>query len=57
VIRHKVGDRVEAGEGLFTVHANDREKLETARKTVSGAYTWSDEPVEPLPLFFGVIPE
>ena len=34
IIHHKVGDRVEKGEPLFTIHANDAQKLEAAKKRV-----------------------
>ena len=52
VIHRKVGDRVEKGEPLFTIHANDREKLEEARTAVFSAHAFSTEPVERLPLFY-----
>ncbi len=52
VIHTKVGDRVEKGDPLFTVHANDEEKLTEAREAVLAAYSFSDEVVEPLPLFY-----
>jgi pyrimidine-nucleoside phosphorylase len=52
VIHHKVGDPVERGEPLFTVHSNDKEKLEEARKAVFFAHAFSDESVERLPLFY-----
>ncbi len=52
VIHHKVGDRVEKGEPLFTVHANDRKKLAEARKAVLAAHILQTEPVERLPLFY-----
>jgi pyrimidine-nucleoside phosphorylase len=55
-IHHKVGDHVEMGSPLFTIHANDPDKLAEARAAVLGAHSWSDEPIEPLPLFFGAIP-
>jgi len=48
----KVGDWVEAGQPLFTIHANRREALESARRQVLRAYAFSDAPVSPLPLFF-----
>ena len=54
-IFHKVGDRVEALEPLFTLHANDAGKLEEARVRLLHAHIWSDEPVDPLPLFYGLI--
>jgi thymidine phosphorylase len=40
------------GEPLFTVHANDEEKLAEAREVVLGAHNFSDDPVEKLPLFY-----
>jgi len=52
IIRKKVGDKVETGEPLFEVHANDAEKLAEARKAVLSAYNFSDEFVSPLPLFY-----
>ena len=55
IVRHKVGDRVEAGEHLFTIHANDEDKLELAKQAVMKAHQWSEEPVKPLPLYYGTI--
>jgi pyrimidine-nucleoside phosphorylase len=52
VIHHKVGDRVEKGEPLFTVHANRAEKLAEAREAVLSAHIFSEQPVESLPLFY-----
>jgi pyrimidine-nucleoside phosphorylase len=52
VIHHKVGDRVDRGQPLFTIHANDREKLAESREAVLLAHTYSAEPVERLPLFY-----
>lgn len=52
MIHHKVGDQVESGEPLFTIHANDQEKLEEARQAVLSAHHFSEEPVERLPLFY-----
>jgi pyrimidine-nucleoside phosphorylase len=57
VVHHKVGARVEAGEPLFTLHANSADHLEEARENLLSAHTWSDEPVDPLPQFHGVIME
>jgi pyrimidine-nucleoside phosphorylase len=54
-IHHKVGDYVEKGSPLFTVHARTREQLEQARKQLLAAHTWSEEAVQPLPLFYQVI--
>ena len=52
LIHHKVGDRVQKGDSLFSIYANDKEKLEEARKAVLSAYVFSDEAVERLPLFY-----
>src|SRR5690349_5738916 len=38
VIHHKVGDQVKKGDPLFTIHANDQEKLEEAREAVLAAH-------------------
>ncbi len=54
IIPHKVGDWVEAGEPLFEIHANRQEDLEPARRRVQEAFSWSETPVSPLPLFYGV---
>jgi pyrimidine-nucleoside phosphorylase len=48
----KVGDRVEKGEPLFVIHANDSGRLAQARATVVTAYVFSPTPVPPLPLFY-----
>jgi pyrimidine-nucleoside phosphorylase len=56
-VRHKVGDLVQKGTPLFTVHANDEDKLTAARQRVLAAHTLCDEPVEPLPLFHRRISE
>jgi pyrimidine-nucleoside phosphorylase len=52
VIHHKVGDQVEEGQPLFTIHANDAEKLAEARASVLKAHVFSDSPVSVLPLFY-----
>jgi pyrimidine-nucleoside phosphorylase len=52
VIHHKVGDKLEAGEPLFTIHADDEGKLADAREVVLAAHRFSDQPVERLPLFY-----
>ncbi len=52
IIHHKVGDRVEIGDPLFTIYANNAELLAKAREEVLAAHRFSDEPVAPLPLFY-----
>jgi pyrimidine-nucleoside phosphorylase len=55
VIRRKVGERVEAGQPLFTIHARQADLLAQAAERLLKAHSWSDAPVPPLPLFYGVI--
>jgi pyrimidine-nucleoside phosphorylase len=57
VIHHKVGDFVEEGAPLFTLHANDSARLEKAREILLAAHTWSEQPVEPRPINLGVVSE
>ncbi len=52
VIHHKVGDRVQAGEALFTVHAESEGKAAAAKEAVLAAHAFSETPVDPLPLFY-----
>jgi pyrimidine-nucleoside phosphorylase len=55
LVFHKVGSYVEQGAPLFRVHAASRESLAQAIQQLLGAYSWSDQKVDPLPLFYGVI--
>lgn len=55
VVHHKVGDWVEMGEPLFTIHANDSDRLRDACRAVLDACEWSTEPVARLPLFYEVV--
>ena len=52
LIHKKVGDKVEAGEPLFEIYANNEEKRSEARAAVLSAHGISDEIVAPLPLFY-----
>ncbi len=55
LLQAKVGDRVEEGQPLLTIHANDAGKLPGARQRLLAAYEWSDEPVNPPPLLHQII--
>jgi len=55
VIHRKVGDAVQPGDALFTVHANDLVKQMDARARLVKAFAFSQQPVQPLPLFYGVV--
>lgn len=54
-VHHKVGDLIESGEKLFTIHANDQDRCNEARRILLDAISWSDGMVEPLPLFYEVV--
>jgi len=57
VVHYKVGDLVQKGTPLFTVHASDEEKLTAARERVLAAHTFSDMPVQRLPIFYKRVAE
>jgi len=52
IIHHKVGGKVEKGEPLFIIHANDESKLAEAREAVLAAHSFSTSEIAPLPLFY-----
>lgn len=52
IVHHKVGDKIEKGKPLFTIHANDASKLAEARETVLAAHSFSADEIAPLPLFY-----
>jgi len=52
VIHKKVGQWVENGEPLFTIHANQLDKLEEVRQVVLAAHSLSETRQNPLPLFY-----
>jgi pyrimidine-nucleoside phosphorylase len=55
IVHQKVGNSIESGDPLFTIHANDESKLARACEQVMTAHQWSSDPVEPLPLFYGLV--
>ena len=55
VLHKKVGDRVEKGESLATIHASDSKKAAEAAELLRKCYTLSDEPVEKASFIKGVV--
>jgi len=55
VVHTKVGDTIAQGEPLFTVHAQSEEMASAAAERLCAAHDISDEPVEPLPLFYETV--
>ena len=51
----KLGGRVEAGEPLLWIHARTQETLDAALARLTGAYSFSDEPVAAPPVVHRVI--
>ena len=55
VLHKKVGDRVEAGESLATIHAADRESAERAAEQLRACYRFSSTPVCREPFIKGIV--
>lgn len=55
VLQAKIGDYVERGEPLLTIHANDSDKLAQGREKLLAAYAWSEEPVQAPPPVYEII--
>lgn len=56
LICHKeVGDEVDTGTVLYTIHANKEDEADIAETMLMNATEWSSQPVERLPLFYDVI--
>lgn len=54
-VLRKVGDSIKRGDSLFHIHANQRDQLDSTARQLIDAVKWSHQPVNPLPLFHGVI--
>jgi pyrimidine-nucleoside phosphorylase len=55
IMRARIGDRVEAGQPLCDIHANDQERLVQAQRRLAQAFTIGPEPVTPPPLVHQVL--
>ena len=55
VLHKKVGDRVEPGESLATIHASDEEKAARAEELLRACYTLSPYPVEKAPFIKNIV--
>jgi len=52
IVHVKVGDRVRAGDSLFTIHAANSESAAEARAHLLGGIRIASQRVKPLPLFY-----
>jgi pyrimidine-nucleoside phosphorylase len=57
LVHVKVGDSVERGDALFSVHASGEQDLIAAVKRISAAIEISELPVEPHPLIYSRFPD
>ena len=55
VLHKKVGDRVEPGESLATIHASDERKAAEAAELLKNCYTLSQSPVEKAPFIKAIV--
>jgi pyrimidine-nucleoside phosphorylase len=55
IIPVKVGDRIDAGDLIGTVHAEDEGGMALARQELLRSITWSEEPITPLPHFYETV--
>jgi pyrimidine-nucleoside phosphorylase len=55
LVHCKVGDRVDEGQPLFTIHAKSTEDLAQARERLLAGVSWSVSACPELPLFYDVI--
>ncbi len=55
IIHVKVGDAVKVGESLCTIYANDKHKLEIAKKRLRSAFVIDTQPAVPLSAFYEII--
>ncbi len=52
LVHKKVGEPVETGESLFTLHATNESEAISAESRLREAVIIEDSPCEPLPLFY-----
>ena len=55
VLHKKVGDRVEKGDSLATIHASDEKKAQEAVALLRACYTLSDTPVKKPPFIKAIV--
>jgi pyrimidine-nucleoside phosphorylase len=55
LLRAKIGDRLEAGQPIGEIHADDDMTLQAAQRDIPAAITVADEPAPPRPLFYATI--
>lgn len=51
IMKKRIGDKVAEGEAVCEVHANDKDKLNNAKKSISDSLTISDKAVKPVLIY------
>lgn len=51
----KIGERIERKEPLLFIHADDKNKIQAAKKLLISAFCFSDKPVHPPQLIGGIL--
>lgn len=54
-LHHKVGDFINQGDPLFSIHANNDHLIKPVQEFILKGFEWSEFPVERLPLFYGIV--
>ena len=54
-ILREVGDYLKEGDDLFILHAANQVEFDQAKERLLLAHQWSENPVDPLPLIYGII--
>ena len=57
VLYKKVSDKVEIGQSIFRICANQLSLMNDAYSTLEKAILWSNHPTNALPLFYGIVDE
>jgi pyrimidine-nucleoside phosphorylase len=55
IVHKKVGDAVAEGDVTFTLHANDKARLERAKRRLEHTIVYRNGPTAPLPTFYDTI--
>jgi pyrimidine-nucleoside phosphorylase len=55
IVHKKVGDQITVGDPTFTLHANDRAKMEQAKRRLENTIVYSSRQVAALPTFYDTI--
>ncbi len=55
IVHTNIGDRIQAGDPLFEVHANDKKLINESAQRLLDAHRIEDKKIEPLPLFYRTV--